>query len=682
MKEAKDNLILKPIFRETFRSEQEVRKNGWLVSNNTSGGFKDGKVFLAGNSVNVAHNFNILAGTPITFRFKCRIDDVTPASTSYFIDFRKNGGSHYISFATSSTIILPWFSAYTIYINGVNSSDTSEIEGEWVDIIITATPSYDIGYSTLGRYNSGSTNSQINFDLIEIYKGTLTPSEIKNLTDNKWNKELTSIGLQCLNTNLITDGDCNNVPKLYGTSFSAASSKCIVSLDSGSIKMQNNNSTSASEFRAQFNKTPNNLKIGTKYMWSYKYFIPLDSSISSIEFRTDAVTHFNPTFKKGEWVNIKIVSILANNTRAFDFRLTADTNTTDYMLIDDFSIQEFIPNTLIDFDSTNGVLEDKQVGNIVGEQLLPDVSETLLWNKADCTGTTVDYKGQEDVMEVETTGSSTIYVYKSGFNTGKYLVSVNYFIPEETNISTNSRTPFIKMGNTSSTNGFYLSEKGKWATATGIVDMTISGSFFVYRATGDIGDKYYLSKISCTKIREELDVTDVAIKKQGAYFNGSTSKIDTGTDMIGTKPITIMGWIKPHSFGDGVLKNRLIDNGMLYFALGSNNNIGLTSDNATSVVSDTNSIFINKYYFVAATRGIGGTANFYIGDKSTAPALSGSANQDSGTPVAGSTNIFIGNRDFSDRTFDGLIPQLKVVEGILDIDQIAQYWSESLKYIK
>ena len=97
--------------------------------------------------------------------------------------------------------------------------------------------------------------------------------------------------------------------------------------------------------------------------------------------------------------------------------------------------------------------------------------------------------------------------------------------------------------------------------------------------------------------------------------------------------------------------------------------------------SAVNSIKLNTWQFVSATRTAGGITNIYIGDLSNAPALSGAANQLSGTPVAGISNIIIGNSSTQDRTFDGNIPMLKVYEGILDIDTITQIWSETRKEI-
>jgi len=105
--------------------------------------------------------------------------------------------------------------------------------------------------------------------------------------------------------------------------------------------------------------------------------------------------------------------------------------------------------------------------------------------------------------------------------------------------------------------------------------------------------------------------------------------------------------------------------------------ISITSDNSTYAHSAVSSVLVKKKQFVSLTREADGTVNFYIGDKNTAPALSGSADQDSGSPVSGTTSVYLGNNAAGARTFDGLIPELEVVEGILTLAQITQYWSHT-----
>lgn len=179
--------------------------------------------------------------------------------------------------------------------------------------------------------------------------------------------------------------------------------------------------------------------------------------------------------------------------------------------------------------------------------------------------------------------------------------------------------------------------------------------------------------------------TNVTIAENDGYaaeFNGIDSKIDMGPDIIGANAVTIMGWIKAFDYGEGSngYRGTIIDNGALRFFI---NNISdkftVISDGNTSIYTGTDSFKVNEWQFVSVTIGTDGSTSFYLGDLNTAPALNGTLNQAGGIPVAGTTNIIIGNRSDSAKTFDGLIPKLKVVEGILSLDQITQYWAESLK---
>lgn len=186
-------------------------------------------------------------------------------------------------------------------------------------------------------------------------------------------------------------------------------------------------------------------------------------------------------------------------------------------------------------------------------------------------------------------------------------------------------------------------------------------------------------------LSEQSILTDITFKKlgsnYGASFDGVGSKIDLGVENIGVKAITVMGWIYPKSWGEAGA-GMIMSNDKLYFVLGSGTDkIYFYSDGATASVTADNSIQLNKKQFIAVTRTSLGVANFYIGDSNNPPTLSGSADQDSGVPVAGTDNVFIGNRDAADRTFDGEIPILKVVEGILSLEQITQFWSETKKHI-
>ena len=180
--------------------------------------------------------------------------------------------------------------------------------------------------------------------------------------------------------------------------------------------------------------------------------------------------------------------------------------------------------------------------------------------------------------------------------------------------------------------------------------------------------------------KNTLTPTDVSIKKTGGFysseFNGSTSKIDTGSDFIGTKAVTICGWIKAYSYGKGNY-GRIVDNGKLYFLVdGAAKSLRFSSNAALEVTSAVNSILLRKWYFVVVIRNVSGLAAFYIGNKTSAPVVSGE-NLNSGAPISGINNVLIGDNAIGLRTFYGNITNVKVYEGILSLEELTQIWSNT-----
>ncbi|MBT7928633.1 hypothetical protein HN682_01765, partial [Candidatus Peregrinibacteria bacterium] len=92
--------------------------------------------------------------------------------------------------------------------------------------------------------------------------------------------------------------------------------------------------------------------------------------------------------------------------------------------------------------------------------------------------------------------------------------------------------------------------------------------------------------------------------------------------------------------------------------------------------SAVDSIKLGLWQLVIGTSTSSGVANLYING-----ILSGSADQSSGTPAAGITNIIIGDRDADDRTFYGLINQNRIENSILTAQECSQiYTSEKNQY--
>lgn len=181
--------------------------------------------------------------------------------------------------------------------------------------------------------------------------------------------------------------------------------------------------------------------------------------------------------------------------------------------------------------------------------------------------------------------------------------------------------------------------------------------------------------------KNTLTATDVSIKKTGSFygadFNGNTSKIGCGSDFIGTNAVTVCGWFKFKNYSTAST-GRLITNGkyLIRLAKSAADYLVLSSDGGSTQHYVTNQIKLGVWYFIGVTRSSDGLGSFYIGTNSTAPTLNGFANQNTGTPISGTTNVFLGNSS-SSSGLDGLIPMLKVYDGILDLEQLTQIWSST-----
>jgi len=90
-----------------------------------------------------------------------------------------------------------------------------------------------------------------------------------------------------------------------------------------------------------------------------------------------------------------------------------------------------------------------------------------------------------------------------------------------------------------------------------------------------------------------------------------------------------------------------------------------TRDGVGIAFSAENSIALNEWTYFAIISASDGTSSIYIGDEDTTPVLSGTADQNAGTPVDGS-DLYIGNRLDGSKTVEGAIHGLR----IWDLDKI------------
>lgn len=147
---------------------------------------------------------------------------------------------------------------------------------------------------------------------------------------------------------------------------------------------------------------------------------------------------------------------------------------------------------------------------------------------------------------------------------------------------------------------------------------------------------------------------------RGFSFDGVDDLLTFESDFIGTSACTIMGWIKPTGWSTNP---RISDNGKTaFYASNTEVTAGLrfTSNGGTTISSAANALALNRWNHIAVVRTAAGLASFYVDG-----ALSGTANQNSGTPASGATNVIVGNRLAGGRGFAGNIDDLVTVNRVL-----------------
>lgn len=157
-------------------------------------------------------------------------------------------------------------------------------------------------------------------------------------------------------------------------------------------------------------------------------------------------------------------------------------------------------------------------------------------------------------------------------------------------------------------------------------------------------------------------------------FDGTNTKIDLGTDMIGVGANSLSAWIKAGSFQE-TGSGRILDNGKFVFSVEDaifRNRLVFTSDGNTFIASVDLSIMPDIWYHIVVTCEAGGTTNFYINS-----VQSGTANQNSGTPEVGITNAIIGNRDDQSRTFDGNIQDVRIYNTALSTQEVEDIYNQT-----
>ena len=161
-------------------------------------------------------------------------------------------------------------------------------------------------------------------------------------------------------------------------------------------------------------------------------------------------------------------------------------------------------------------------------------------------------------------------------------------------------------------------------------------------------------------------------------FNGTTSKVDCGVPdtLVGDK--TFVFWMKPYGLGesDGESDSGCIfHNGKLYLRMGSSGRLYLVND-VTFRYSPNNICPLWEWSFIVITRDEVVPSIWYRNG-----AAAGAGSGTDAAPVAGTTNLIVGNNTGGTLAYDGLINDLRIYDGLLSAAEVSQLFSnERAKY--
>ena len=638
------------VFRETFGSEDLVRANGGMLlgigtfpTNFTNG-------TLTFNNASNCLNYAVALKGTYSVRIRYASAFIGKSSLP-IVDFRDNGSNTAVKtgliYGNTPTLLSP--SSGTAYINGVASTTLSADTREIVISGITL----DSLYIILGRFSGSSSYWDGNtWELLEIYNGTLTANEVKNLYEQRQNREI-----------------YNHLGQLDTTTD--ASFVVSASLPPDTFVTSGNNVTSV-------------ISDGSSIAGFYSTVLASAGAIGDFyRVRFTAVrTSGNLTFVLAGTPDTISGAVSDNYTIAtsgdYDFYIRRSSASSGYptffsaaaynLSITNFRINKAVVNPISEIlrvDARNGVISNKYTGSTTGTEL---GSVLTLWSKS---GTVTDSGNAVQFVPAQTN-----YIYKSiGSVNKRYLIAI------KASSTANGDTIRVYQGATAGATAVTLTTSP--ITYTAIITDTSSSTMYIQGLTGS--GTVTVELISIQEIIPAVTPTAVSVVRSGNVyamdFNGTTSKIDCGSydTLVGDK--TLVAWINPR--GPGETAGRIIDNAQfavnVVAGVTTVDRIRFTRNYYASFVDAANNSLLYsgyKWTMLVITSTSTGISNIFYN-----AVLNGTANQAGGTPTVSSNSICIGNRVNADRTFDGQISNVRIYDGILSTQEIAQlYQSEKGLY--
>lgn len=643
MKESLAKIDKKLIFRETFSDEQSVRANGGVPTNVV---FSQGKAVFNGSNAYIKYNNNLKG----VYTVRVRLSSYTTKNSQFIFDFRTSQtvGSGYLYETPQGTLIIQ--GGGTLYINNVVTTTVTALTKE---VVLSGVTLNSIS-QVIGSYWQLTGSVLATYDLFEIYEGTLTAQEVSNLYNNKRYKQLAPHG-EILGTELVAHPiDLQVGYSVNNAVITSSSSFNTIGLGTGGVR------------KLAF------LTIG-KY---YKLTVSGTSANPVRIYNADSATNQLLT-------TFGTIIFTAVNTNIY-IRTTGD----DTISIIEFTVREVLStaNLILDVDAFDGVIKNRLSGGAVGAELVVNGGlEGSYVNGLAPNWTLVRGTASENTVSPQM-GTSAQELTNTANSDGAISKTIVIVSGKRYRFS-------IWIKNTKGTGGLFTESGIQFPTTictdtnwkNYVYEFTASSNQFyiaIYANTGGLANTNSIcfDNVSLREIIPSVIPTAVSVVQDGNIkamrFNGSTSKIDCGSYNGLTGDITISAWVKRSSVGK--IAGIILDNNKFTFrgsTVNFQNNLILISDGST-VYSINVGFGFGKYFNVVGVRKSDGKTSIYING-----VLMGSADQSSGTPVTGTTNILIGANNALTNAFDGNIAQVQVFSGILSANEISQlYTSQKQKF--
>ena len=161
---------------------------------------------------------------------------------------------------------------------------------------------------------------------------------------------------------------------------------------------------------------------------------------------------------------------------------------------------------------------------------------------------------------------------------------------------------------------------------------------------------------------------DIGKVGQAGRFDGVDDRVMINSDMLGTGTLSVSAWINPKKQSGTITTNT---SGNTTFSVDSTSN-RLIFSCTSNVRSATNSIPLNRQVFVLVTRDGSGVSNIYING-----VLSGTADQNCGTPASGATQTFIGASGSGSGPSSGMIDDVRIYNRALSASEVSQLYNST-----